>query len=46
VRREGGHVIYAEPIPVGGRVRDLAEGSDGRVVLVYDDSGNIGLLGR
>lgn len=30
------HVIYVEPIRIGFRIRDLAEGADGRVVLWAD----------
>ena len=33
----GAEVAYAEPIPVGLRVRDLAQGRDGRIVLWTDE---------
>jgi glucose/arabinose dehydrogenase len=36
VRREGGRVVYVEPIQVGSRIRDLVEGPDGRIVLMAD----------
>jgi cytochrome c2 len=38
VRVEDGRVIFAEPIPVAHRVRDLVEASDGSIVLKTDDS--------
>lgn len=38
VRLDGERVAYAEPIAVGARIRDLAEGSDGRIVMWTDDS--------
>lgn len=36
VRVREDRVIYSEPINVGRRVRDLAEGADGRVVVLTD----------
>ncbi|HVW69251.1 MAG TPA: PQQ-dependent sugar dehydrogenase [Steroidobacteraceae bacterium] len=33
-------VVYAEPIPIGERLRDLIEGPDGRIVL-WTDASNI-----
>ena len=42
IRSEAGRVIYAEPISVG-RIRDLVELSDGRLVL-WIDGGSIAVL--
>jgi aldose sugar dehydrogenase len=36
LRLREGRVIFAEPIFVGWRVRDLVEGRDGRIVLLFD----------
>jgi cytochrome c2 len=36
LRLREGRVIFAEPIFVGWRVRDMAEGRDGRIVLLFD----------
>lgn len=36
VRLEGDHVLYAEPIPMQRRIRDL-EIADGRIYLLFDD---------
>jgi hypothetical protein len=33
-----GRTIYAEPIPIGHRIRDIAETADGRIVLKTDDN--------
>jgi len=38
VRLVGERVAYAEPIAVGARIRDVAEGADGRIVMWTDDS--------
>lgn len=38
-----GHVIFAEPIEMGERIRDLIEGHDGRLVLWTDTSTLISL---
>lgn len=43
VRREGGRVVYVEPIPIGARIRDIIEGPDGRIVLWTDAGGIISL---
>ena len=40
VRLRDDRVIYAEPISIGGRIRDLAEGWDGRIAL-WTDAGRI-----
>jgi cytochrome c2 len=40
VRVEDGRAAYAERIPIGERIRDLAEGQDGRIVL-WTDHGTI-----
>ena len=37
VRTRGTHVTYLEPIRIGRRIRDLAQGSDGRIVLWTDE---------
>lgn len=34
--RVGSRVVYAEPIPIGARIRDLVELEDGRIVLWTD----------
>jgi hypothetical protein len=36
LRVRDGSVIFAEPIPIGRRVRDLIEAPDGRIVLLQD----------
>jgi cytochrome c2 len=36
-------VVYVEPIPVRLRIRDLAEGADGRIML-WTDAGNVAVL--
>jgi glucose/arabinose dehydrogenase len=38
VRIEDDRVIYAEPIPIGHRIRDIAEMADGSIVLKTDDN--------
>lgn len=38
VRIEDGRAIYAEPIPIGHRIRDIAEIADGSIVLKTDDN--------
>jgi aldose sugar dehydrogenase len=43
LRTRGARVIYAEAIPVGERIRDLAEGTDGRI-LIWTDSGALVIL--
>ncbi len=40
VRLRDTHVIYVEPIFIGVRIRDLAEGADGRIVM-WTDGGKI-----
>lgn len=45
VRLSGSRVIYTEPIVVGERIRDLAEGSDGRIVM-WMDGGDLAVLDR
>jgi glucose/arabinose dehydrogenase/cytochrome c2 len=40
IRRAGSRVIYAEPIPLTVRVRDLVETRDGRIVI-WDDGGDM-----
>jgi cytochrome c2 len=40
VRLVGARVVYVEPIVIGQRIRDLAEGSDGRVVM-WTDGGDV-----
>ena len=42
-RVEGTRVIYAEPIPVNRRIRDLVETDDGNIVL-WTDGRDLGLL--
>ncbi len=37
LHREGGRIVYAEPIRVDRRIRDLAEGADGRLLLWTDE---------
>jgi cytochrome c2 len=37
VRVEDGRAVYAEMIPIGERIRDLAEGTDGSILLWTDD---------
>lgn len=37
IRRTGSRVVYAEPIPLQLRVRDLVETEDGRIVIWNDD---------
>ena len=37
------HVVLVEPIRIGSRIRDLIEGSDGRIVLWTDDATLISL---
>ena len=37
LRIREGRVIYAEPIPIGLQIRDVAEGLDGRIVLWNDE---------
>ena len=38
VRIENGRAIYAEPIPIGRQIRDIAETADGSIVLKTDDN--------
>ena len=38
VRIEDDRAIYAEPIPIGHRIRDIAETADGSIVLKTDDN--------
>ena len=38
VRIEDGRATYAEPIPIGHRIRDIAETADGSIVLKTDDN--------
>ena len=45
LRMRRDHLIYAEPIPLGSRIRDLKEGSDGRIV-VWTDIGDVIVLAR
>lgn len=37
LRLDGARVIYDEEIPIGSRIRDIAQAEDGRVVLWTDD---------
>lgn len=46
VRREGGRVAYVEPVGAGARIRDLVEGSDGRIVLWADEGGIIAMTAQ
>jgi cytochrome c2 len=43
VRPLDGRIQFVEPILIGERIRDLAEGPDGRIYLMFD-SGSIGIL--
>jgi cytochrome c2 len=43
VRVKGGRALFVEPVPLGHRIRDLAEDEDGRIVLFFD-YGDIGLF--
>lgn len=43
MRKREGRVLYAEPIPIGVEIRDLAEAADGRVAL-WSDSGDVVVL--
>lgn len=45
VRTRDGRVTYTEQIEVGERIRDLAEGADGRILL-WTDSGTLVILDR
>src|SRR5688572_26704304 len=38
LRIEDGRVIYAEPIPIGRRMRDIIETAEGSIVLKTDDN--------
>ena len=38
MRIEDGRAIYAEPIPIGHRIRDIAETANGSIVLKTDDN--------
>ncbi len=38
VRVENGRVVLAEPIRIAGRIRDIAEGSDGRILVWTDEN--------
>jgi hypothetical protein len=43
LHREGGRIVYSEPIPVQRRIRDLVETVDGRLVL-WADGGSLVIL--
>lgn len=43
IRIEDGRVTFAEPIKVAGRIRDVAEGPDGRI-LVWTDENDLTFL--
>jgi hypothetical protein len=43
MRTVGGRVIYTEPIELSVRIRDIAEGQDGRILL-WTDGGDIATL--
>src|SRR5438045_8651357 len=45
VRLSGSRVIYIEPIVVGERIRDVAEGGDGRIVM-WMDGADLAVLER
>ena len=45
VRLRGERAVYVEQIPVGFRIRDLAEGADGRLIL-WTDEGAVIAVGR
>jgi cytochrome c2 len=45
VRLRDERLIYAEPIPLGSRIRDLKEGSDGRI-LIWTDDGDLIVLAQ
>ncbi len=38
IRIEDGRAIFAEPIRIDGRIRDVAEGSDGRILVWTDEN--------
>jgi cytochrome c len=38
IRIEEGRVIFAEPIGIVGRIRDVSEGSDGRILVWTDEN--------
>ncbi len=38
VKIDDGRAVYAEPIPIGHRMRDIAESSDGAIVIKTDDN--------
>lgn len=43
-RVDGERIGFTERMGVGQRVRDLVEAPDGRVFMLFDDSGSIGVL--
>lgn len=43
LRYLAGRIVFAEPIRLGGRIRDLVEAPDGRIVLLFD-RGGLGIL--
>ena len=43
VRIREGRVVFAEPIAIGKRIRDVIEGPDGRIVLWTDDASLVSL---
>jgi cytochrome c2 len=45
VRLRGERAVYVEQIPVGFRIRDLAEGADGRLIL-WTDIGVVLVIAR
>jgi len=40
IRRTGSRLVYAEPIKLDARIRDLVETDDGRIVI-WDDGGDV-----
>jgi cytochrome c2 len=38
VRVEDGRAVFAEPIPIGHRIRDIVEAADGSIVMKTDDN--------
>lgn len=38
IRVEDGRVIFAEPIRISGRIRDVVEGPDGRILIWTDEN--------
>jgi glucose/arabinose dehydrogenase len=43
IRFHDRRVLYAEPIPIGWRIRDIAEAPDGRIIVLLDD-GSVGSI--